>query len=247
MLEFETGTIPTLNALIQNIIYEQLLDTHTVSVGSLISYDETSNKATIQLDLKRKNADGKLIVVPPISQVPVIFIRSYGGNAYLKMPLLPGDTGVLLFNERSIDIWMDEGGVVDPQDSRKFDYSDAIFFPGLTPSSNPITENSANVVLQNKNKGSIDSSRVVLHPEGTLEFAGKVNLIPSVPTTLVPIPPPPPASPPGQYPLAQPVDVIQFLNILLDNLILMAPISEPTGSVTINLTQLKTVLAQVIP
>ena len=176
MNEFETGTRPTLNQLVENIILNQLLNTHTVSVGHLISYDENNNKAVIQIDLKRKTEDGVVVEVPPISQVPVFFVRSYGGTAYLNMPLKAGDTGIVLFCERSIDIWTDQGGVVDPKDARKFDYSDAIFIPGLYPSSNPINDsaNSKNVVLKN------DQMSVILHPDGKIEIKGATGEVMSI-------------------------------------------------------------------
>jgi hypothetical protein len=49
------------------------------------------------------------------------------------MPLTRGDYVLLVFCERSIDAWLSIGGIVDPDDYRKFDLSDAVAIPGLFP------------------------------------------------------------------------------------------------------------------
>jgi hypothetical protein len=54
-----------------------------------------------------------------------------GGGYFLSLPLAPGDTVELIFNERSIDKFVNSsaGTPVDPVDLRKHDLSDAIAIP----------------------------------------------------------------------------------------------------------------------
>jgi hypothetical protein len=55
-----------------------------------------------------------------------------GAGAYkITFPVAAGDIVLLCFAQTSLDNWLQLGGVVDPQDSRKFDLSDAIAIPGL--------------------------------------------------------------------------------------------------------------------
>ena len=76
-----------------------------------------------------------------------------------------GDQVLLVFSERSLDVWLSAGGIVDPNDTRKHHISDAIAIPGCYPFNNPITGASASdVVLGN------DHSQIVLQPSGKFKI-----------------------------------------------------------------------------
>ena len=49
----------------------------------------------------------------------------------MQFDLVPGDTVLLVFSERSIDKWAQQGGEVDPLDSRLHHLSDPVALPGL--------------------------------------------------------------------------------------------------------------------
>ena len=69
--------------------------------------------------------------LPIIENVPVIYP---GSSNYLMVYDIPVDTPVLLvFAQRSIGPWMQQGGSVDPALDHMFDLSDAIAIPGLIP------------------------------------------------------------------------------------------------------------------
>ncbi|PWU06784.1 MAG: hypothetical protein C5B43_01340 [Verrucomicrobia bacterium] len=79
----------------------------------------------------------------------MIFPRS--GGASLTFPVLEGDNCLLLFSERSMDLWLTVGGQVTPDDPRKFDISDAIAIVGLYPFSvESPSENNTDVLLKYK-------------------------------------------------------------------------------------------------
>jgi hypothetical protein len=64
---------------------------------------------------------------------------SVPAGADLVVPVEVGDTGLLVFADDSLDIWLSKGGLVDPLDDRHHALSDAVFIPGLRPFSNPIS------------------------------------------------------------------------------------------------------------
>jgi hypothetical protein len=118
------------DAVRQAILY-QLGNVHTSLPGAIVSYDYTLQKASIQPLLNKSWADGTFTPMPILENVPVIFPRA--GGASLTFPVDVGDTCLLVFIERSIDLWLTVGGQVTPDDNRKFNISDAIAIPGLFP------------------------------------------------------------------------------------------------------------------
>ncbi len=112
--------------IIRGAINARLNDVHTALPGIVVSYDSTSNKATIQPALNKNFTNG-VQPLPILENVPVMFPN------YIRPPINEGDYVLLIFAERSIDLWLSVGGQVTPTDPRKFDLSDAIAIPGLMP------------------------------------------------------------------------------------------------------------------
>lgn len=129
-----SGT-PSLEKVLATAIEARLFDVHTGIPGVVESYDPGTETVTVRPALKRKYQDGTLVELPLILNVPVLFPR--GGKASITFPLKKGDSGFLLISERSLDVWKAKGGVVDPNDPRKFNLTDAVFFPGGYPKSKP--------------------------------------------------------------------------------------------------------------
>jgi len=112
--------------IIKNAINSSLNNVHTALPGVIISYDPASNKATIQPALNKNYVTG-VQSMPVLENVPIIF------PSFIKFPVVQGDYVLLIFCERSLDLWLSVGGQVTPTDPRKFDLSDAIAIPGLMP------------------------------------------------------------------------------------------------------------------
>lgn len=127
----------TLNDAIGLAIDFKLNNLHTALPASIVNYDYTTQKANVQPLLNKFWTDANIGNPPPPSQmpiinnVPVIFPRA--GGASLTFPVSAGDTCLLLFIERSTDLWKTQGGQVTPDDNRKFDLSDAVAIMGLFP------------------------------------------------------------------------------------------------------------------
>jgi hypothetical protein len=161
----------TITDALRQAIQFQLYDLHTALPGVIISYDYTKQKAEVQPALKKSYLDGTTLDLPILSNVPVIFPKA--GGASLTFPVVQGDTCLLLFIERSTDLWKSVGGNVAPNDPRKFDLSDAVAIMGLFPfTENSLAENNSDVLLTYK------SSNIRIKESGDIqiETAGKVAI-----------------------------------------------------------------------
>lgn len=144
------GPTKELCQIIRDGIDQRLADVHTAMPGKIVRYDRAKNLAEVQPQLKRKfidEADARNL--PAISNVPVLHPRS--GKAFIRIPIVAGDTGLIIFSERSIDLWLEKGSVIDPLDNRKFSLSDAMFIPGLGSNNDPLPTDGAatSVVIKN--------------------------------------------------------------------------------------------------
>ena len=158
------------DAMRQAVLF-QLYDVHTALPGQIISYDHTTQKATIQPCLKKSYLDGTMQEMPILNNVPVIFPRA--GGASLTFPVVSGDTCLLLFIERSTDLWKSVGGVVAPNDPRKFDLSDAVAIMGLMPfTENSLSDNNEDVLLTYKGS----NIRIKASGDIQIETASKVAI-----------------------------------------------------------------------
>ena len=72
--------------------------------------------------------------LPEIDNVPVWMPRTK--KCILTLPVEVGDVIALIFSDRSLDNWLSskDGDVMDHQDTRDHDLSDAVAFPGFYPS-----------------------------------------------------------------------------------------------------------------
>lgn len=99
----------------------------TALPGKVLSWDSTSQRATVQPLVQDVEPVRKL---PSIPEVPVVFQRA--GGFVLSLPIEPGDTGLLVFCALSPSSWMRSGGEGAPQDQRRHALSSAVFLPGLS-------------------------------------------------------------------------------------------------------------------
>lgn len=116
----------TPNDIFKNVFSSLISGIHTSLPGIIRSYDSVTNKATIQPALNKRFLSGEM-PMPLLESVPIIFPN------HIRFPIVEGEYVLLVFVERSIDLWLSVGGQVTPQDPRKFDLSDAIAIPGLHP------------------------------------------------------------------------------------------------------------------
>lgn len=112
--------------IFRDSVTAMLCNVHTALPGIVKAYDPVTNKATIQPALN-KNFTSGVEPMPILENVPIMFPTN------IVFPVNNGDYVLLIFAERSMDLWLSVGGQVTPNDPRKFDLSDAIAIPGLMP------------------------------------------------------------------------------------------------------------------
>jgi hypothetical protein len=138
---------PTMAEAIRRLIESKLANLHTTLPGRVESYDAATQKADIQPLIKGRTTEGESYDLPILPSVPVKWPRT--ASAIISLPLAAGDTGTIIFHERSLDQWLLKGGVTDPLDDRKHSYSDAEFIPGLYPFTQPGFAEDTNILIKN--------------------------------------------------------------------------------------------------
>ena len=95
----------------------------------VVSYDEASNRATIQPLVMIGTTDGGKVSRASLPNIPVF--RFGSGRFFMRFPIKPGDFGWLKSNDNDISLIMQaEGRTEDwPNTERLHNFSDSMFFP----------------------------------------------------------------------------------------------------------------------
>lgn len=102
--------------------------------GIIQSFDPESVTCVVSLSLKGKYSGEYGVTskpapeLPLLVDVPVIFPR--GGGVTLTFPVKAGDECLVVFADRCIDFWWQNGGSQERVDTRMQDLSDAFVIPG---------------------------------------------------------------------------------------------------------------------
>jgi hypothetical protein len=108
----------------------------------IISYDADKQSVDVQPSIEGllPTEEGTERYSPQIVQgVPVAFPQ--GGGYFMSFPLKPGDSVLLVFQDRSLDEWVQRSsGVASPRSVRIHAASDAIAIPGVRPFVDPLSD-----------------------------------------------------------------------------------------------------------
>lgn len=100
--------------------------------GIIQSFDAETITCPVQPAVKGviSDAQGRAqsVALPLLVDVPVIFPR--GGGVTLTFPVAAGDECLVVFADRCIDFWWQNGGVQEAVDPRQHDLSDAFALVG---------------------------------------------------------------------------------------------------------------------
>ena len=144
--DLEPQTLP-MDEVIRLAIQSATMSLRVMLPAVVLAVDSPGT-VDVQPTLKSRYIDGTLKDLPAIKMVPVSMIQGAGYS--IKVPVAVGDTGYLVFCDRSLDAWLaGSGGIVDPQDSRQHYIADAVFVPGLVTFSNQVTDSTTDLVITN--------------------------------------------------------------------------------------------------
>jgi hypothetical protein len=155
---------PRLDEVLLDAMKDFILDIHVAMPAQIVNVRGNQN---IDVQPLLQSKYGTLVTIPVIQNVPVMMPS--GADYALKLPIAVGDTGQLVFNERSIDKWKVSGGTVDPNDARTHDLSDAVFYPGLNPFSSQVKGAATDMILVN------GSAKLTLKKAGTFAATNGSN------------------------------------------------------------------------
>lgn len=114
-------------------IDNKLMDVHTALPAIIISFDANKRTVSAQPTVQRVFSDGEGKAgaenLPPCVDVPVVF--PMGGGYELTFPISAGDECLLVFAERCIDGWFENGEPTEPLDFRQHDLSDGFAIVGV--------------------------------------------------------------------------------------------------------------------
>lgn len=146
-----------------NIPMEQLLDLLMAVVLDRVNgmepvkvtkYDQVTQRVSIQPLIKKSHVDEKGTRVLTIqAEIPEVLVWFLGNSGRVTVPVKKGDLGIAIYCGRSLDVFKEVGGVVDPKDDRRHDRNDVIFIPGLhTKRSSPTPAPDDAIVTHGKTK-----------------------------------------------------------------------------------------------
>lgn len=136
---------------------------HTALPARIESYDHTQQRASVKPLLRRILSDGREEELGVISNVRVVWPES--GGASMTFPVKPGDGCLIVCAERSLDKWLDSGGLVTPDDPRRHALQDAVAIMGFESfAAGTLAENNDDVLI------TYSGSQFRLKPDGNVEL-----------------------------------------------------------------------------
>jgi hypothetical protein len=117
--------------IIREYVRQALSEVSVAIPGQVQSYDKTKQRADVQplVKFNHVSAAGEILErLPVCTNVRVMPVRL--GQYFMHVPCNAGDTGLLIFCDRSIDKWKTQGGEQDPGFAHIHALSDAVFIPG---------------------------------------------------------------------------------------------------------------------
>ena len=166
---------PDLRDILENLKEDIFYEFNCHKVGVIQSFNTDNQTASIKLiDKGIRKTSGKDIIqeFSLLQDCPIVINKGLNGG--LTMPISIGDTCLVLFNDRDIDNWFDNGLSQRPNTRRSHDLADAIAIVGIRNQVNKITNFNNNATELNylTNKISLDNSKIkLLNNSG-----GEINL-----------------------------------------------------------------------
>lgn len=142
---------------------------------SMFGLSATAKRGSTSVD-RIKSEDG---YYPVIQDIPVVFPR--GGGCTLTFPVKAGDECLVIFSDRCIDFWWQNGETQNTSRTRSHSFSDAFVIPGPQSQAKKISSISASAAQLRTDDGSAfvevaaDGAVTITSPQITLNGPVQVN------------------------------------------------------------------------
>ena len=179
--DLQEGKPRQVSDLIRGGIFEYLKDVHTALPGVIESFDAGEQLAKVRPAIKRvfKTSDGEAVTTTPqelplLINVPVIFPA--GNGWHLTFPVTKGDECLIIFCERSIEGWRNDGGVVEPSAKRFHALNDAVAIMGLHSKPQKISDYSESAIELRTTGNKISIAEGLTTLKGNVKIEGNVEI-----------------------------------------------------------------------
>ncbi len=148
-----------------NVLLEDFMLTKRTALPGIIKKVTLKNNALVSVDVQPviqqfvASEDGQSNTtqsLPIIPGVPVVFPYAQKLGLSLTLPIAIGDDCLLVFADRSIDLWQENGGIQAPIESttpRTHDLTDAICIPGIINNITAIADYKTDAIeIRNKDR-----------------------------------------------------------------------------------------------
>lgn len=136
-------TTPDLAQILESKTLEIFSRLHCHHLGQIESFDAATQTATISL-AEQLNFAGETKTFPLLEKVPVFVLG--GGDRVITLPIKKGDTCLVLFNDRDIDVWTQTGATAAPSSDRQHDIADGLALVGFRSKANSVASYSTSDV-----------------------------------------------------------------------------------------------------
>lgn len=137
----------SMTGMLKTVLNKMMQSIDCALPASVISYDRSSNRASIQPIVGLVTTDGTTINRAQIASVPVVQIG--GGGFLISFPLKTGDLGWLVACDRDISLFLQSYNNVIPNTMRTHDFADSFFIPNILNNYNISGDEADNMVIQN--------------------------------------------------------------------------------------------------
>jgi len=163
--ESNEGEIFSLANVLRNGFRELMKGIHTMLPGVIDSFNPATQRAQVSLATAQETVEGKKVSFPVLINVPVQFFR--WGSFSMTAPINKGDECCVIFSERSMDLFLQQGGVDKvPNDARFFDLADAFAIPALNSDANIVPDYDPSNLVIKHDDGTV---KITLTPEGEMK------------------------------------------------------------------------------
>lgn len=139
----DSGSLEGVLRALQKLV---AINTDDCLPATVISYNRTSNRASVQPQVKMVLSDGTLKSRGPIASVPML---QYGGGGFVvSVPAVSGTRGWIKASDRDISLYLQGMQENPPNTQRMHSFSDGFFIPDVLGGYVINGEDAANLTIQ---------------------------------------------------------------------------------------------------
>jgi phage baseplate assembly protein gpV len=128
-LSYDFANKGTITGLLQAAHRKLVMNTDDMMPAKIVSYNRTTNMATVQPQIHMLTNDNTLVTRGPVASIPVLALG--GGGFFINFPLMAGSKGWIKASDRDITAYLQSGGASGPASTRLHSFEDGLFIPDV--------------------------------------------------------------------------------------------------------------------